>query len=316
MNLTLADLPKVKGKLLFRQPLAPYTWFRVGGFADAFFMPVDCEDLQSFLQNVDADIPVIVIGACSNVIIRDRGIKGVVVRLVGKYWGEMSLNGELGINARAGALDTKVARFAATQGITGLEFFSGIPGTIGAAVHTNAGCYGREFKDVVKEIIAVDRSGEIVSFTPTPTIAGQRNVRLNYRSSNFPSDIIVLSVILEGSGKSDTRSIVMRINALRERRQRSQPIREKTGGSTFANPGNGQKAWELIERAGCRGMRIGEAQVSEKHCNFITNKGGASADDIEELGIRVQQNVFERTGISLRWEIKRIGRSIDEVSRD
>ena len=318
MNLTVADLPLVQGRLSFKQALAPYTWFRVGGTADALFLPADTEDLRCFLQNLDTNIPVTVLGACSNVIIRDGGIEGVVVRLVGKFWGNIDRQGELGITARAGALDARIASFAASQGITGLEFFSGIPGTVGAAVHTNAGCYGREFKNVVTELRAIDRRGKIVSFVPNSRSDRDRGVELKYRSSDFPSDTIVLEIDLQGNGRNDPSAISEHLAVLREKRELAQPIREKTGGSTFANPENGQSAWELIDEAGCRGMEVGRARVSEKHCNFITNTGGATAKDIEELGTSVQRQVFERSGVSLRWEIRRIGRDSDEllVERD
>ena len=318
MNLTVADLPLVQGRLSFKQALAPYTWFRVGGTADALFLPADTEDLRCFLQNLDTNIPVTVLGACSNVIIRDGGIEGVVVRLVGKFWGNIDRQGELGITARAGALDARIASFAASQGITGLEFFSGIPGTVGAAVHTNAGCYGREFKNVVTELRAMDRQGKIVSYVPNLGSPSGRNVQLKYRSSDFPNDMIVLGLDVLGNGRNDPTEISEELAALKRARESSQPIREKTGGSTFANPENGQSAWELIDEAGCRGMEVGRARVSEKHCNFITNTGGATARDIEELGTLVQRKVLERSGVSLRWEIRRIGRDSDEllVERD
>ena len=313
MNLTVADLPRVQGKLSFKQALAPYTWFRVGGTVDALFLPADTEDLRYFLQNLDRNIPVTVLGACSNVIIRDSGIEGVVVRLVGKFWGNTDRQGELGITARAGALDAKIASFAASQGITGLEFFSGIPGTIGAAVHTNAGCYGQEFKDVVTELRAIDRRGKIVSFAQNSGSLADCAVELKYRSSDFPSDTIVLEIDFLGTGRNDPSTISAHLAALREKRELAQPIREKTGGSTFANPETGQSAWELIDQAGCRGMEVGGAKVSEKHCNFITNTGGATASDIEELGHLVQRKVFDNSGVSLRWEIRRIGRDSDKL---
>lgn len=316
MNLTVADLPRVQGKLSFKQALAPYTWFRVGGTADVLFLPADTEDLRYFLQNLDTNIPVTVLGACSNVIIRDGGIEGVVVRLVGKFWGDIGRKGELGITARAGALDARIANFGASQGITGLEFFSGIPGTIGAAVHTNAGCYGHEFKDVVTELRAIDRRGKIVRFAPKSGSDRDCGVELKYRSSDFPRDMIVIEIDMQGSGRRYPPTISERLAALREKRELSQPIREKTGGSTFANPETGRSAWELIDQAGCRGMEFGGARVSEKHCNFITNTGGATARDIEELGTLVQRKVLERSGVSLRWEIRRIGRDSDELLVD
>lgn len=313
MELTLADLPEVRGRLSFKQPLAPYTWFRVGGIADALYLPVDKEDLQTFLRNLDADIPVSVLGACSNVIIRDGGVEGVVIRLIGGYWGELSSDGDREIVARSGALDTRIATFSAKQGIEGLEFLSGIPGTIGAAVHTNAGCYGREFSDVVTEILAINRLGELVTFAPNTRSTNNCTVQLKYRASDFPNDMIVVEVKLRGNGVNHPLSIEKSIKTLKERREASQPIREKTGGSTFANPEAGRSAWQLIEQAGCRGMRVGGAKVSEKHCNFLTNIGAATASDIEELGVQVQQKVLEQTGVLLRWEVRRIGRDSAEL---
>ena len=308
MELNSTDFPKVRGKVIFGQRLAQYTWFRVGGIADVFFLPADFEDLQYFVQKLNSNIPLYVIGACSNVIIRDGGIEGVVVRLAGKYWGDVRLNDNVDITARAGALDARIASFASSKGVAGLEFLSGIPGTIGAAVHTNAGCYGREFKDVVTEIRALDRSGETMIFRRNSDSALTRELELFYRASNFPENLIVYEVLLKGSGREDPQKLEDSIVALKERREKSQPIREKTGGSTFANPDEGGHAWELIEQAGCRGLQIGGAKVSEKHCNFITNTGVASARDIEELGTLVKQTVFEKTGVSLRWEIRRTGR--------
>ena len=308
MQLTPAYLPTVRGKLIFGQRLAQYTWFRVGGIADAFFLPADFEDLQFFIRELNSNIPLYVIGACSNVIIRDGGIEGVVVRLAGKYWADVRLNYNVEVTARAGALDSRIASYASSKGVAGLEFLSGIPGTIGAAVHTNAGCYGREFKDVVTEIRALDRSGEITIFRRNSDSARSRELELFYRVSNFPENMIVYEVALRGSGQDDPKTLEDSIVALKERREKTQPIREKTGGSTFANPDEGGHAWELIEQAGCRGLQLGGAKVSEKHCNFITNTGEASARDIEELGTLVKQKVFEETGVSLRWEIRRIGR--------
>lgn len=311
MDLTLADFPAVRGRLSLKQRFAPYSWFRVGGTADALFLPADIADLQDFLRNLNPDIPVLVLGACSNVIIRDGGVEGVVIRLVGGYWGEIRSESDRELAARSGTLDAKIAMFSAKQGIEGLEFFSGIPGTIGAAVHTNAGCYGREFKDVVTEIRAMNRFGEDVTFAPYSRSTGKRDVQLKYRSSDFPDDMIVVEVKLRGSGINHPLTIENSIKELKERREISQPIREKTGGSTFANPESGQSAWELIDQAGCRGMQVGGAKVSEKHCNFLTNAGEATASDIERLGVQVQEKVFDKSGVRLRWEVRRIGRYLN-----
>jgi UDP-N-acetylmuramate dehydrogenase len=299
----LDRLPTVRGKLLANEALAPFTWFRVGGPADVLFLPKDEDDLAEFLAQLDPLIPVTVLGAASNVIVRDGGIAGVVVRL-GPSFGKISTSGQR-VTAGAAALDGRVSVAAANAGIAGLEFFSGVPGTIGGALRMNAGCYGRETKDVLIEARALKRNGERVVLT-------NADFAFSYRHTEANEDLIFIEAVFAGS--SDTPvSIVERIEALKARRETSQPIREKTGGSTFANPDppgtpNQRSSWKLVDEAGMRGARRGGAQVSELHCNFLLNTGDATAADIEGLGEDVRAAVKAKSGVELRWEIKRIGR--------
>ena len=304
MAFDFTALPPVRGKLTIDAPLAPYTWFRVGGAADALFLPADEDDLADFLKALPEEIPVTVLGVGSNVIIRDGGIEGVVIRLAGKAFGAVDIDGT---QLRAGAAipDMMVAKRAAAAGLAGLEFFSGIPGSIGGALRMNAGCYGTETKDVVREIHAVTRGGEQLTLT-------QEDMGYSYRHSEAPADLIFTSALFEGH-VGDPDKIKADIEALQARREDSQPIREKTGGSTFANPDppgtpDQRSSWKLIDAAGCRGLRVGGAQVSEKHCNFLINNGEATAADLEALGELVRARVLETSGTDLRWEIRRIGR--------
>ncbi len=304
MTLTEADLPRVRGKLSFGAPLAPYTWFRVGGPADALFLPTDEDDLASFLSQLDLSIPVTVLGIGSNVIVRDGGIEGVVIRLAGRGFGAVEVKGTQ-IMAGAAVPDAMVARKAAEAGIVGLEFFSGVPGAIGGALRMNAGCYGAETKDVVTEIRAVTRVGERVTLT-------NAQMGYSYRHSEAPTDMIFTSAVFEGEA-GDPDEISAAIEALQARRGDTQPIREKTGGSTFANPDppgtpDQRSSWKLIDAADCRGLRVGGAQVSELHCNFLINTGEATASDLEALGELVRARVRETSDVDLRWEIRRIGR--------
>lgn len=304
MTLTQADLPDVRGKLSFEAPLAPYTWFRVGGPADTLFLPADEDDLASFLSQLDPSIPVTVLGIGSNVIVRDGGIEGVVIRLAGRGFGGVEVKGTQ-ITAGAAVPDAMVARKAAEAGIAGLEFFSGVPGAIGGALRMNAGCYGSETKDVVTEIRAVTRAGEHVTLT-------NAQMGYSYRHSEAPTDMIFTSAVFEGEA-GDPDEISAAIEALQARRGETQPIREKTGGSTFANPDppgtpDQRSSWKLIDAAGCRGLRVGGAQVSELHCNFLINTGEATASDLEALGELVRARVRESSDVDLRWEIRRIGR--------
>ena len=307
------NLPPVRGKLLHDQPLAPYTWFRVGGPADVLFIPADEDDLAAFLKALPEEVPVTFMGVGSNMIVRDGGIEGVTIRLMGGYWGKVEPAGPNSLFARAGALDLSVAKAAAKAGLAGLSFFSGIPGTIGGAVRTNAGCYGRELKDVANQIEGITRSGERVRFEADIAQYGDPKVEFSYRHTNFPDDIIVTGLLLTGSGAGDPEVLEKEIAEHQKRRAETQPIKERTGGSTFANPDppgtpDQRSSWKLIDQAGCRGLRVGGALVSEKHCKFLINAGDATAADIEALGELVRARVLDVTGVDLRWEIRRIGR--------
>lgn len=295
----LSPLPPVRGKLLREEPLAPFTWFQVGGPTDALFLPADEEDLAAVLAASPADVPVLALGVGSNIIVRDGGVEGLVVRLAGKaFAGLEALEGGR-VRAGAGALDKTVARFAAAQGLSGLEFLSGIPGTIGGALAMNAGCYGREIKDVLISARAMDRSGRIHALN-------QSDFGFCYRGNAMGDGLIFLDALLQGA-RDDPAAITARMQEITDKREAAQPIREKTGGSTFRNP-PGHAAWALIHAAGQRGARLNGAEVSEKHCNFLINTGQASAADIEGLGEAVRAAVLAHSGIDLHWEIKRIGK--------
>jgi UDP-N-acetylmuramate dehydrogenase len=294
-----ADLPPVRGKLLRGEALAPFTWFRVGGPADALFLPADVEDLAQFLAALPAEIPVTVLGVGSNVIVRDGGVEGVVIRLAGRPFSEIRAEEGARIRAGAGALDAMVARAAAKAGVAGLEFYVGVPGTIGGALTMNAGCYGRETKDVLIEARALRRNGEIVTYT-------NADFGFTYRHNALPDGLIFLDALFQGEAAAP-EIVEARMAEITAQRETAQPIREKTGGSTFKNP-PGDSAWKVIDRAGFRGHKVGGAQVSEKHCNFLINTGDATAADIENLGEQVRAGVREKTGAELTWEIKRIGR--------
>ena len=289
-------LPPVRGTYAENAPLKDLVWFRVGGPAEILFRPADAVDLATFLYAKPADLPVMVIGVGSNLLIRDGGIPDVVVRLPGSF-GKITAEGTR-VRAGAAALDAGVARAAAEAGIAGLEFLRGIPGTIGGALRMNAGCYGREIKDVFVEATAVDRSGRIITLSAD-------DMAFVYRRIGASDDLIFVEAVLEGeAGNPD--EVRARMNALVEQRESTQPVKAKTGGSTFKNP-PGHKAWQLIDQAGCRGLMHGAAQVSEKHCNFLINTGEASAADIEGLGEDVRARVKAKFGIELEWEIKRVG---------
>jgi len=309
----LPDLPPVRGKIMRDASLAPYTWFRVGGAADALFLPSDEDDLGEFLAAVDPSVPVTVLGVGSNVIVRDGGIEGVVVRLMGRYWGTIEAEDGITLSARSGALDLAVAKAAAQNGIRGLEFLSGIPGSLGGATRTNAGCYGRELREVLVSLHGFRRDGTRVAFRGPGRPGAQPEAHFSYRHSDLPDDLIVTRLLLEGT-RSDTPSdILADIEQLQSRRAETQPIREKTSGSTFANPDppgtpDQRSAWKLIDAAGCRGLKVGGAQVSPMHCNFLINTGDATAADLEALGELVRARVLDTQGVSLRWEVRRIGR--------
>ena len=292
------QLPQIRGRYTFDAPLAPTTWFRVGGNADVLFKPADLEDLQHFLQQCPATIPVMTIGVASNLLVRDGGVEGVVIRLGGGF-AEIEPTGEQ-ICVGAAALDVNVALAAQLAGIAGLEFLTGIPGTLGGALRMNAGCYGREIKDVLVSCRALDRRGQLHTLTPA-------DLHLTYRHCGVPDDWIFVDAVLRGNADTP-EAIAARMQDIQAKREASQPIRTRTGGSTFANP-PGESAWKLIDAAGCRGLMVGGAQVSEKHCNFLINTGTASASDLENLGEQVKNRVKATSGIELRWEIRRIGRA-------
>jgi UDP-N-acetylmuramate dehydrogenase len=289
-------LPAVRGRLSADTPLAATTWFRVGGPAEVLFRPADEEDLAQFLASCPVDVPVTVIGVASNLLVRDGGVPGVVIRL-GRGFAEVTAEGTR-VAAGAGALDLNVALAARDAGIGGLEFLSGIPGTVGGALRMNAGAYGRETADVLVEATALDRKGGRHRLTPA-------DLGFGYRHCGIPSDWIFTGAVFAGE-PAEPAAVAARIDDIARARAESQPVRARTGGSTFANPA-GHKAWELIDRAGCRGLAIGGAQVSEKHCNFLINAGEASAADLEALGEEVRRRVLDASGIALDWEIRRIG---------
>jgi UDP-N-acetylmuramate dehydrogenase len=289
-------MPELRGRLLANQPLAETAWFRVGGPAQALFMPDDEADLAYFLRNLPADVPIMVLGAASNIIIRDGGIPGVVVRL-GNRFSEVAIEPGHRVRAGTGALDVRVARAARDAGVAGLEFYSGIPGGIGGALRMNAGAYGGETKDVLIEARGVDRAGNLRTFSSA-------DMGYTYRHSTAPDDVIFTQALFQGRA-GDPAAITAAMEDIAAKRKASQPP-NKTCGSTFKNP-PGQKAWQLIDAAGCRGLTVGAAQVSELHCNFLINLGGATATDIETLGETVRRRVRESSGVDLDWEIKRIG---------
>lgn len=291
-------LPPVRGEYRADASIAQLTWFRVGGPAEVLFRPADEADLIDFLAGRPGDIPVTVLGVGSNTLIRDGGVPGVVIRL-GKGFASAVVDGER-VTAGAGALDVTVAATAQRAGLTGLEFLSGIPGTIGGGLRMNAGAYGSEIKDVLVSARAVDPLGHAHTLAPV-------DMGLSYRHCGVPEDWIFTSAVFQAR-TGDPATIAQAMIDIRDAREDTQPRRVRTGGSTFANP-EGGKAWQLIDAAGCRGLRIGDAQVSEKHCNFLLNTGDATAQDIESLGEEVRRRVLESSGITLRWEIRRIGRN-------
>ncbi len=288
-------LPRPRGRLTADAALGPQTWFRAGGAAEVLFRPADVEDLATFMVALPSDVPVTVLGVGSNILVRDGGVKGVVIRLLRGFTG-ISVEGQE-IVAGAGALDLNVALTARDHALAGVEFLSGIPGTIGGALRMNAGAYEGDLAQVLVSAEAVDRSGK-VHVVPASALG------FSYRHSEAPADWIFTSARLRAT-PGDQLAIARRIAEIDAARTESQP-RSRTGGSTFVNP-PGQKAWQLIDQAGCRGLTIGAAQVSEKHCNFLVNLGEATAGDIEGLGEEVRRRVLEKTGVQLEWEIRRIG---------
>lgn len=290
------QLPEVRGRLRADELLAKYTWFRVGGPAEVLFEPADISDLVSFLKQCPAEIDVTIIGGTSNILIRDGGIPGVVIRL-GKAFADIYTDNDQ-VHAGAAAADVNIARKARDAAIGGLEFLVGIPGVLGGALRMNAGAYEREIKDVFISAQGVTRSGELVEFGP-------EDMSFSYRDSGVSEDVIFVSATLQGM-PDDRESVANRMQRIQAKREESQPVRTRTGGSTFANPENNH-AWKLVDEAGCRGLRIGDAMVSEQHCNFLVNAGDATAADIESLGEEVRRRVFENSGVELRWEIRRLG---------
>jgi UDP-N-acetylmuramate dehydrogenase len=292
-------LPKLRGRLTADEPLAPYTWFRAGGAAEVLFVPADEADLAEALAAVPSDVPVTTIGLGSNPIVRDGGVPGVVIRL-GRGFGTIEVLPDDRLRAGAGVPDVKVARAAAEAGLDGLAFLRGIPGSIGGALRMNAGAHGGETTDTLIEARGVDRSGAIRTFS-------HADMGFSYRHSSAPETVIFTEALFQGR-PGDPAAILAEMDRITAAREASQPIKEKTGGSTFKNP-PGQKAWQLIDAAGCRGLVHGDAQVSPMHCNFLINRGSATAADIEGLGEEVRARVRASSGVELHWEIKRIGRA-------
>jgi len=291
-----SKMSALRGRLVANQPLAELTWFRVGGPAQILFMPEDEDDLAYMLAHLPAEIPVTVMGLGSNLIVRAGGVPGVVIRL-GRGFGEIAIE-DVRVRAGAALPDVKVARTAQEAGIAGLSFLRGIPGAIGGALRMNGGAYGRETKDTLIEARAVDRAGRV-------HVLGNADMHYAYRHCGAPDDYIFTQATFRGE-RGDPAVIAAEMDKITESREATQPIKSRTGGSTFKNP-PGHKAWQLIEAAGCRGLRIGDAQVSDMHCNFLINLGKATAADIETLGEAVRRRVKEGSGIDLDWEIKRIG---------
>jgi len=295
-------LPAVRGRLLHDEPLGPLTWLRVGGPADVLFLPADEPDLAAFLAALDPDVPVTPLGVGSNTLVRDGGVDGVVVRLAGRAFARIERVGERRLLAGAGALDAQLAREAASAGLAGLEFFRGVPGSVGGALVMNAGCYGAETADVLVEARAVTRDGRSVSIP-----AAEMGFSYRRCARAAEGDLIFTAGLFEGQ-PDDPAAIRARMDEITARREASQPIREKTGGSTFKNP-EGQSAWKLVDAAGWRGRAFGGAMFSPQHANFLINTGEATAADLEGLGERVRADVEARTGVRLDWEIRRIGRA-------
>ena len=295
------SLPEVRGLLVANVPLKKYTWLRVGGEAEVLFVPKDETDLAHFLSSTSNEIPISVLGAASNLLVGDSGVKGVVIKLGGGF-SNVSIEGSF-VRAGAAALDSKVAKKAALSGISGLEFYAGIPGTVGGALRMNAGCYGSETKDVLVSTVALDRSGRRM-------VLDLNELKYSYRHSGASNDLIYTEALFKGV-PGDISSIHDKISEISDNRNISQPIKEKTGGSTFKNPdkkkSKGLSAWELIDAAGGRGLKVGGAQMSQKHCNFMINTGEATAADFECLGNEIVSKVKKYSGVELQWEIQKIG---------
>ena len=289
----------IRGVLKQNYNLKHLTWLKVGGNADIFFKPEDIDDLKTFFKGNNDKFPITVIGAGSNVIIRDKGIKGVVIKLGRNFTDIQFVDNNL-IVAGAGCLNSSLAKFCLVNSITGFEFLIGIPGTVGGGVAMNAGSYGREFKDIVASVEILDKEGNLI-------IIPADQIGFSYRANSLPKDLIFTRVFFQAKNKEDVNKIKQKMDEISAIRSASQPINERTGGSTFANP-EGFRAWELIDKAGLRSARVGGACMSEMHCNFMINYNNATAADMENLGELVRQKVKENSGIELQWEIKRIGR--------
>ena len=298
MNAIVEDYADIRGSVTHDAPLAPYTWFRVGGKADTLFRPKDEADLRNFLRQTPPETPVTVIGAASNTLIRDGGVEGVVVKL-GKGFGDITPLDENTLRVGAALPDLNLARYLADNALDGGAFFRGVPGTVGGAIRMNAGAYGTETRDVITKIYGVDRSGDKVVFSA-------EEADFAYRRCGLPSDIIFTAAEMRFK-PGDATMIRAEMVKITEEREKTQPVKSLTGGSTFKNPPDA-KAWMLIDAAGCRGLQVRQARMSEKHCNFMINEGGATARDLEKLGETVRQRVFAHSGVLLEWEIKRIGR--------
>lgn len=293
-----------RGRLTPEAPLAPYTWFRVGGPAELLFQPESPDDLAAVLERLPAAIPTTVIGVGSNILIRDGGIAGMVIRLSAKGFGQIALEPNHHIRVGAAVPDRRLAAFAQENLIGGMAFFHGIPGTVGGAVRMNAGANGVEVRDRLVGAVAIDRTGQRQAFS-------NEALGFTYRGSSLPDDAIVTEAVFRGA-PAPREEIAAAMSDVQEHRETAQPIREKTGGSTFRNPDppgapNQRRAWELIDRAGCRGLVIGDAEVSTRHCNFLINRGNATAHDLELLGETVRARVLAESGVRLDWEIKRLG---------
>ncbi len=293
----LATTPKVRGKLTPNAPLAPLVWFKSGGTAEWLFEPADAQDLEQFLNELDPHVPVMALGLGSNLIVRDGGVSGVVVRL-GKPFAKIEQLDETTMRCGGGASGILVSSTARDHGIAGLEFLRGIPGTVGGFVRMNGGAYGREVRDILVSARLVLRSGDVVEW-PLDSFG------YTYRHSEVPEGAVVIDAVFGGE-PGDPEAIGAEMDAIARAREESQPLRSRTGGSTFKNP-HGHKAWALIDAAGCRGLTMGDAQVSEKHCNFLLNLGSATSAEIEALGEEVRRRVEAKTHITLEWEIQRVG---------
>lgn len=298
----ITALPPLRGKLLPHVALADLCWFRVGGMADMVFMPADADDLSAFLAALPQDVPLNILGAGSNTLVRDGGVRGVVVRL-GAAFGKAEQTDDTHISAGAAMLDVRLARMAADCALSGLEFYRGIPGGIGGAIAMNAGAYGGETGDVLVDVDALDRQGRKHTLTAA-------DLHLAYRHNGYGEFVIYTQARFKAVA-GNKEAITAAMDAISAKREDSQPIKERTGGSTFKNPGGadpeGPKAWNLIDAAGCRGLQVGDAQMSEQHCNFMINRGDASANDLEALGETVRARVLAASGEELHWEIRRIG---------